>query len=135
MKVQNIFQKQAILIGLGATLLLASSAPAQEIVNTSFDDGPTCVAFSQPAPAPLASDLNLTSAGSETVSPAAMIATPVMTEDATVSVWSSLEVWVIASLLVCISLVSLYALAEAKRANRNLNALHNSQITSRTALS
>jgi hypothetical protein len=40
MRVQKIIRMQAAMIGLGAALLLASAALAQEITNTEFPDRP-----------------------------------------------------------------------------------------------
>jgi len=40
MKLQMILRMQAVVIGFAGVLLLASSVPAQEIVNTNFADGP-----------------------------------------------------------------------------------------------
>jgi len=137
MKLQNILRMQAIVIGLGATLLLASSAPAQEIVNTEFPDGPNVAAFAQPAPAATVNDSDAAVVLIPSVmSPAAAsIATPVPAQAAAISLWYSVQGWVIASLLLCIGLVALYALAEAKRANRNLDARTGSQGYRRVALS
>jgi hypothetical protein len=48
MKFQNILRMQAIVIGIGAVLFLASPTPGQEIVNTEFSDGPYVATFQQP---------------------------------------------------------------------------------------
>jgi hypothetical protein len=125
MKLENSLRLQAILIGFGAALLLANSAPAQEIENTQFDDGPIVAEFAQPSPAPAPKD----------ISPAVTTATLVVAEQAAVPLGSSVEVWSTATVLFFIALVVLYALAEAKRANRNLAARTPSQSDSRGALS
>jgi hypothetical protein len=122
MKLQNIFRMQAVVIGFAAVLLLASSAPAQEIDNTSWDDGPNVATIAQPAPALTTDGLSSTTADSHTVATAAMIAKPIVTREGVVSPWTSVEVWAMASSLVFFALIALYALVEAKRANRNLNA-------------
>jgi hypothetical protein len=57
MKIQNIFRMQVAVITIGAALLLAGTARAQEIDNPSFDEGANSVAFTQPSPVPAAADL------------------------------------------------------------------------------
>src|SRR6266700_8118341 len=58
MRLQNIFRMHAMVIGFGAVLLLASSARAQEIENTNWDEASNSVATAQPAAAPNAIELN-----------------------------------------------------------------------------
>jgi len=135
MKIQNIIRMQAIMIGLGAALFLTTSTRAQEITNSSFDESRNCVAFSQPDPVPAATDLNSSAANSDATIPVAVIATPIVTQAAIVSLWNSIEGWVIASFLFCVALVALYALLEAKRANRNLEARIGSKVDRRAVLS
>jgi hypothetical protein len=57
MKIQNIFRMQVAIITIGAALLLAGTARAQEIDNPSFDEGTNSVPFTQPSPVPAAADL------------------------------------------------------------------------------
>jgi hypothetical protein len=118
MKVQNIFRMQAGLIGLGALLFLASSAPAQEIVNTSFSDGPNVTTFDQPT-TPAAGQVS--AAGSTAVNanasaPAVEVSAPVVAEGAVVSFEDSAERWLIASAFFGIMMLAIYALAEVRRA-------------------
>ncbi len=124
MKVQNILRVTMIMIGIGAALLLTGSVQAQEIENTVWDDGPTVAPFAQPAPTLTANDLQPSSAKSlaPEMSFAGVTTSPLITEEASVSQWTPVEGWLFVSLLVCIALVALYALEEAKRANRNIEA-------------
>ncbi len=124
MKVQNILRVTMIMIGIGAALLLTGSVQAQEIENTAWDDGPTVAPFAQPAPTLTANDLQPSSAKSlaPVMSFAGVPTSPLITEEASVSQWTPVEGCLFVSLLVCIALVALYALAEAKRANRNIEA-------------
>ena len=122
MKLQNIIRMQAMVLGFAGVLLLANSAPAQEIANESFDDGPNVAPLAQPAPASVSSDLNSAAAEPQIVVSAAMISEPIVARGAGISRWTLIEGWLIVSLLVCIAMGALYALSEAKRANRNLAA-------------
>jgi hypothetical protein len=135
MKIQNILRMQAIVIGFGAALLLASSAPAQEIENTRFDDGPIVAEFPQPSPAPVAKAPNSAVAKSNVVRSCEASLTPTATQEASLSLRTSTENWMISALFVCIAWIALYALSEAKRANRNLEARSDSQVNRRPALS
>ncbi len=122
MKLQNILRMQALVIGFAGLLLLASSARAQEIVNTSFDDGPNVAPSAQPSPAPAANDLNSEAGEPQAFVPAAMLSGPVVLRGAAIVRWNLIKGWLMVGMLVCIALVALYALSEAKRANRNLTA-------------
>jgi hypothetical protein len=120
MKAQNIFRMQAIVIGLGAALLLASSTSAQEIVNTSFNDGPNVATFDQPtttaaaqvSAAPAAVNANASA-------PAAAVAVPVVAEEAVVSFENSAERWLIASSFFGVMMLAVYALAEVRRSRKS----------------
>lgn len=133
MKVQNIIQLQALVIGFAAVLFLASSASAQEIVNTSFEDGPNVVAISETA-APVAGDLNSPRGEPQSANGATVIGEPTVVREAGISLRTTLEGWLLTSLLLGIAIVALYALSEAKRANRNL-AARLGQMKGRSALS
>jgi hypothetical protein len=121
MKFQNIFRMQAIVIGLGAALFLASPAPAQEIVNTSFNDGPNVTSFDQPTtPAAAQVTAAQSAAGKSTTSaPAVAAAAPVVKNEAVVAVENSAERWVIISSFFGILMLALYALAEIRRARKS----------------
>src|SRR6266404_7630189 len=109
MKLHKAFRMQAVGIGIVTALFLASSAPAQEIENTRWNDGPNVVPFEQPARA--ANRLPIT-----TVS-----AKPVVAQESVVSRLSPVE-GVIAFSPVFMALVALYRLAQAKSSNRNSEA-------------
>jgi hypothetical protein len=119
MKVQNIFRMQAIVIGLGAALFLASPAPAQEIVNTSFNDGPNVTSFDQPT-APAAAQVTAAQPAAAN-STASAIAAPVVRNEAPVTVENSAERWVIISSFFGVMMLALYALAEVRRARKSTN--------------
>ncbi len=134
MKLQMILRMLAVVIVFAGVLLLARSVSAQEITNTSFDDGQNVAPFAQPATAATASDSNSTIEEPQAVMPAAMISEPTVVQEAGISMWSSLGGWLMAIFLVGIAVVALYALSEAKRANRNL-AARLGQIKRRSAVS
>jgi hypothetical protein len=135
MKSQINFRMFAVLIALGAALLLAGTVNAQEITNTYFDDGPNVAAFPQPTPPTTAADLDAATLNLNAVTPIAMIATPVVTPEAVISLVTPVENWMVVSLLLCIAFVAVYALLVAKRAIRILNARANAQANRRAALS
>lgn len=136
MKVQNILRTQAIVIGFGAALLLSSPAPAQEIVNTQFDDGPYVTTFAQPSTSvTTAAAPASTVADSNTVSPAIAIPTPVVADEAVVSLENSAVYGLITSALLGLALLAVFALAEFRRANRNLTESPSSPLRRRAALS
>lgn len=122
MKIQNTLRMKLIAIGFGAALLLAGSAHAQEIENTAWNDGPNVAPFAQQAPTATANNLQTAPPETQTLTLAAMSTTPLATQDASVTQWPPVEGWLFASLLISIALVAFYALAEAKRANRNIDA-------------
>jgi hypothetical protein len=134
MKLQNIFRMQAIVIGLGAALFLTTSVQAQEITNASFDEGPNVVALAQPSSIPTPSASNSPAANSDAVTSAAMISTPIAVQESAASLWTPAEGWLFVAFLFCTAMISLYALVEAKRANRNHNTRVDSQVNSRVAL-
>jgi hypothetical protein len=136
MKIQNIFRTQAIVIGFGAALLLASSAPAQEIVNTEFNDGPNVTAFTQPAPsAPTATSSSASADSNAAAASPAAISTAVVTSEAVTSFETSAEGWLIATVFFGITMLVAYAVAELRRANRDLKAHKGYPLSSQDVLS
>ncbi len=136
MKIQNILRTQAIVIGFGAALLLSSPAPAQEIVNTQFDDGPYVTTFAQPSPTvTTAAAPASTVADASTVSPAIAIPNPVVTDEAVVSLENSAAYGLITSAFFGLALLAVFAVGEFRRANRNLNESPSSPLHRRAALS
>jgi hypothetical protein len=122
MKVQNIFRMQAMVIGLGAALFLASSTPAQEIVNTSFNDGPYVTSFDQPTAAAAvqvsAAQATVTAVDMPASAPAVAASQPVVRTEAVVSLENSAERWLIAGSFFGLAMIAVYALAEVRRARR-----------------
>jgi hypothetical protein len=118
MKLHKIFRMQAVGMGIVAALFLASSAPAQEIENTRWNEGPNVAAFEQPAPA--ANGLK-TSAVNPSSSNAAVIAKPVAAQESVVSPLRPVQ-GVIEFSLVFMTLTALYRRAQAKRTDRNSEA-------------
>lgn len=118
MKLHKIFRMQAVGMGIVAALFLASSAPAQEIENTRWNEGPNVAAFEQPAPA--ANGLK-TSAVNPSSSNATVIAKPVAAQESVVSPLRPVQ-GVIEFSLVFMTLTALYRRAQAKRTDRNSEA-------------
>jgi len=120
MKLHKIFRMQAVGMGIVAALFLASSAPAQEIENTRWNEGPNVAAFGQPAPA--ANGLKTSAVNpSSSSSNAAVIAKPVAAQESVVSPLRPVQ-GVIAFSLVFMTLTALYRRAQAKRTDRNSEA-------------
>lgn len=125
MKIQNIIRMQAMVLGVGAALLLTSSVRAQEIENTSFNDGPNMVAIEQQVPASAATSSTVAAVDSTaTVSPTA----PMMTEEAAVSTLAPVQISLLAFLVLCIALYAAHGVVEAKRLRRNLTARTRTQL-------
>jgi hypothetical protein len=132
MKFQNMLRTQMVITGLGAALLFAGSAKAQEITNTEFSDGPYVTAFAQPAQphsaqASPASTPVMTE--SQTMQTLASVGMPVLSDDGGTVASSEVERWIVAGLLfIALGIIMFYcaaelsALAELKRANRSLRA-------------
>jgi hypothetical protein len=135
MKLQNFFRMQAMVIGFGAALFLASSVPAQEIDNTVWDDTNATVTVPvQPAAQPIPNDANSTTTDSGAINLAAMSTSSVLARESSASQWTPTEGWMVLSLLICIALVALRAFVVARRPNPNLNSRAR-QVDHRTALS
>ncbi|MGB9519929.1 MAG: hypothetical protein WBQ61_22105 [Candidatus Acidiferrum sp.] len=129
MKIRNILRTQAIVIGFGVALLLANSASAQEIVNTTFNDGPNVASFDQPATTNVALGTSTTLvADAKATVPAAAVSTPVMSEEAMVSLENSVDRWLIGSSLLGMAILAIYAFAVVRRANRNLPGSRSSRL-------
>jgi len=136
MKIQNILRTQAIVIGLGAAVLLfPNSASAQEIVNTEFDNGPYVTSFAQPAAAAFSTASTPAPVASNDVNPAVDASTPVVTTQAMLSLENSAERWLTASSLFGIVLLAVCAVSEVRRYIRDLNLRPGPPPTTRAALS
>jgi hypothetical protein len=134
MKMQNIIRMQAMVMGFGAALLLASAAPAQEIVNTEFNDGPDVAAFQQPA-VTQAVTTTPAATSSDAITPSGAVATPVVTEAALDSFEGSARRWLVASVFFGIAMLAVYALAEIRRSTRKLTERPSSHLNRSAAVS
>jgi hypothetical protein len=135
MKMQNIIRMQAMIVGFGAALVLASAAPAQEIVNTEFSDGPNVAAFQQPAATQaVATTTPAAATSSSAVTPGA-VATPVATEATLDSFEGSARRWLVASVFFGIAMLTVYALAEIRRSTRKLTQRPSSHLHRGAAVS
>jgi hypothetical protein len=139
MKIQNIIRTSAFAVGIAAAaLFLASSVRAQEIVNTEFSDGPNVAPFPQPANAAVTAPVSAESTAADAntaVPPVVTISTPVVTEQALVSLENSAERWLIVSLMFGGAMLAVYAIAEVRRANREMDLQARTPLTRRPALS
>ena len=122
MKFESIIRKSLIIAGFStALILLPASVKAQEITNTEFNDGPNVTALAQPSVSQQAA--TNTMPASEALRATESINASAQPEQASlIQVPAPSEAWITASLLVGVLLIALYALAEAKRANRMLNS-------------
>jgi len=132
MKFQKMLRTQMVITGLGAALLFAGSAQAQEITNIEFSDGPYVTAFAQPAQAVSAQASPASTpviTGSQTMQTVAAVSFPVVPDDGGALPSSEVESWIVAGLLfIALGIIMFYcaaelsALAELKRANSSLRA-------------
>ena len=116
MKLQKILRMQAITIGLGAALFLATAAPAQEIDNTVWADNSSAAAKSASVPAAASNDLNMTAASAQVV-PTPVEQSSVVTDQASLSEVVPANRWGIVFLLVCLAVVGWYVRETARRRN------------------
>lgn len=119
MKFQNILRTQAIVIGFGAALFFASSAPAQEIVNTEYPDGPYVTNFDQPAASAPATVSASAAASSASWNPSVTNPAPVVYSRAISALESSAEQGLLYSSILGAALLALYPLAEILGARRH----------------
>ncbi len=135
MKLQNCFRAQLMVIGFGAALAMANAIHAQEIDNTVWDDNTNVASTTQlaPAQAQSANDLSVaTDPGA--LNMAAIGTTSIVARGSAIPEWKPAKDWLLVSLLGAITLLGLYLLGNARRANQILNA-RSSQAHRRTALS
>jgi hypothetical protein len=123
MKFENIIRKGLIVAGFSTALvLLPASVKAQEISNTEFTDGPNVTALAQPSVSQQAVTTTMPSSQALQANESISSAYAPSEQASLIQVPAPSEAWVTAALLVGILLIALYALAEAKRANRVLNS-------------
>ena len=128
MKIQNIFQMQVAVIAVGAALLFAGAARAQEIDNPSFDEGSNSVPFSQKAdatkanstqPAPVAE--NRASKGEANPAPNAIVSENALVQNEVVSQPPPVEFWMSIAAFFSVVMGLLYVRSERRRRLANVN--------------
>jgi hypothetical protein len=131
MKVQNIFRMQVAVMAVGAALLFAGAASAQEIDNPSFDQGSNSVPFSQKADAtkansskPAAVAENHASKGAANPARKAVASENTVQQDGMVSAPPPLEFWMSIAGFFAVVMGMLYVRSEKRRRLANLNEQH-----------
>ena len=102
MKIQNVIRMQAMVVGFAGALLLASVAPAQEIVNKEWTERPGATAPFQAEPAqaavaPAAANLTATA-----------VAKPAAKQQAAVAQWPAVDILAVASVVALFGIAGLY---------------------------
>jgi hypothetical protein len=137
MKFHTTICKGLVLAGFAAFALLPASIKAQEITNTQFDDGPNVTTLAQPmSTQPASASMTFALPAQE-----AMLATQAISSSATNPQQAivlempsvSTDEWIITSLLACAALIGLYAIAELRRANRDLTTARSTYVSTRIA--
>jgi hypothetical protein len=134
MKIQNIFRMQVAVMAVGAALLFAGAARAQEIDNPSFDEGSNSMPFSQKADAAKANHAksaaadhsaeNRTSKGAANPAPNAIVGKNAVAQDGVVSEPPPLEFWMSIAAFFAVVMGMLYVRSEKRRRLSNLNEQH-----------
>ena len=128
MKFQNIIRQSLLFAGITAALIFPATVRSQEITNTPFPDGPNVAPLVQPAP--------VDQQAASLPAPQAIKASEAITASAQPQqegmVQVSTPTWLSTSMFIGVAAIALYALAEAKRANRNLAASRSSYFYSRS---
>jgi hypothetical protein len=114
MKVQNIISMKLVAIGFAAALFFASAARSQEISNTEWPDGQDVV-----TPGHTTSN-QIANAAPTAQDPAATANAEAAAQKAAIAPQPSVDAsWMTTFLAISLALATLYAIAEAKRVNRN----------------
>ena len=131
MKIQNIFRMQVAVMAVGAALLFASAARAQEIDNASFDEGSNSVPFSQKADATKANSNqsapvaeNRASKGAANPAPNAIVSENALAQNDVVSQPPPVELWMSIAGFLAVLMGLLYVRSEKRRRYANLNEQH-----------
>jgi hypothetical protein len=131
MRIQNIFRMHVAVMAVGAALLFAGAASAQEIDNPSFDQGSNSMAFSQKADATKANSTrsaaapeNRASKGAATPAPNAVASENTVERDGMVSGPPPLEFWMSIAAFFALVMGLLYVRSEKRRRLANLNEQH-----------
>ena len=106
MKIQTIIRTSAILMGMGAALLVVIPVKSQEFDNTVWSEGPNAVPFEQPA-----------TAAFYVVEPAAAATPAVATQNASLLQQTPSAGWLIPIGLVALAMVLVPVVAKARRRN------------------
>jgi len=131
MKIQNIFRMQVAVMAVGAALLFAGAARAQEIDNPSFDEGSNSVPFSQKVdankansnqPAPAAE--NRASKGAANPAPNAIVSENAIVQSEVVSQPPPVELWMSIAGFLAVLMGLLYVRSEKRRRLVNVNEQH-----------
>ena len=141
MKFHKALRHHLILVAVGATLLLAGSANAQEITNTQFDDGAYVVPFSQPLSDPVSADATPPAmpvlSESEALQAMALIGRPVIPDQTVLVQAAVVERWIKAILVVAIGIVVFFILVELSMLlelrRRRLRSASSPRMSTRTA--
>src|ERR1700756_3360389 len=119
MKLQSIIRQGLVIAGFSVVFVMWPAAVrAQEITNTEFNDGPNVTTTAQPsAPQQVADASTATLPSAQAIRANESIGATGRSEQASlVQVPAPSDSWVTNSLVLGFGLISLYALAEAKRA-------------------
>ena len=125
MQFGKMMRIRVVVVGLGVAFLCAGATKAQEIVNSTFDDGPNVEALAPSVTAP--STQPMTSTG-QAVAPQA----PVQTAEPASETESNTLLWFGAS-LVWLGAIGMYFSGPAKRFALEMHALRESYKLSRAA--
>jgi hypothetical protein len=131
MKIQNIFRMQVAVIAVGAALLFAGAARAQEIDNASFDEGSNSMPFSQKADATKANSSksaagaeNRASQGASNPAPNAVVSKDIVARDGVISEPPPLEFWMSIAAFLTVVMGLLYVRSEKRRRLASVNEQH-----------
>ena len=131
MKIQNIFRMQVAVMAVGAALLFAGAARAQEIDNPSFDEGSNSVPFSQKAdatkanstqPAPVVE--NRASKGAANPAPNAIVSENALVQNEVVSQPPPVEFWMSIAAFFSVVMGLVYVRSERRRRLASVNEQH-----------
>ena len=120
MTFEKAMRVQVMVAGLGMALFCAGATNAQEIVNTSFDDGPNVAALAQPV-APAASAATVTSSQAVT----ANTQLPAAAEAVSETEPSEKMIWIGAA-LVWVGAIGMFFSGPAKRFANEMSAVRES---------
>jgi hypothetical protein len=119
----KVMRVQMMVAGLGMALFCAGATEAQEIVNTSFDDGPNVVALAQPAAGPASA---ATAAGGPSTTEApAQVQVRAAAESVGEEGTTEKMLW-LGSSLIWLGAIGMYFTGPAKRFAREMRAVRES---------